>query len=194
MDLTLGGQAVVATNAEGGLFGEPAEATAGAVFSADPARRYRYRLWRKLGEGDRRCVFAMLNPSTADAFVLDNTVRRCMSFARREECDQLWVVNLFAWRSTDPKALPKVEDPIGPLNDEHILDTCRGAALVIGGWGADPFAARSRRAAHVAMLLASNGIDLHRLGEPTLSGMPGHPLFLDRWTPVVLETSGKTSA
>lgn len=180
MNLTLDG-AVVATNAEGGLFGEPLEATAGAVFSPD--RRYRYRLWRILEGGEGRCVFTMLNPSTADAFTVDNTVRRCISFARREGCAELWVVNLFAWRSTDPRALAKVADPVGAANDEHILDTCAGARLVIGGWGAHPFA--KQRVLHVRALLAGAGVRLHRLGEPTLSGQPGHPLFLDRWTPLV---------
>lgn len=175
MNLTLDGDVRVVTNGDGGLFGPAADPTAGAVFSPD--LEYRYRLWRRLPvESSRRCVFLMLNPSTADAFVLDATVRRCMGYAEREGCGELWVVNLFAWRSTDPKILKTLPDPVGPANDEHIVDTCLDADLVICGWGAEPFA--RRRATGVEDMLENLGVPLWRLGSPVGNGAPAHPLYL----------------
>ena len=47
----------------------------------------------------------MLNPSTADATEDDPTIRACMAFAERWECGWLDVVNLYAFRATDPADL-----------------------------------------------------------------------------------------
>jgi hypothetical protein len=74
--------------------------------SADLEGSYRYRLDRWWGPG-KRLVFVMLNPSTADAMKDDQTIKRCMYFARREKCDGITVVNLFAWRTTFPSELRK---------------------------------------------------------------------------------------
>lgn len=55
-----------------------------AEFSDD--RVYRYRLSRVWGEG-RRATFIMLNPSTADEYVDDRTLARCLAFARDWKLD-----------------------------------------------------------------------------------------------------------
>lgn len=73
--------------------------------------RYRYFLERVLPSGDGAMCFVMLNPSTADGEADDATIRRCIYFAGREGCKNLWVVNLFAFRATDPRELLKVDDP-----------------------------------------------------------------------------------
>ena len=62
----------------------------GAIMSS--CRKYRYVLWRewdkhallKVGpwRTARPLVFAMLNPSTADSDTDDNTVRKCVLFAK----------------------------------------------------------------------------------------------------------------
>jgi hypothetical protein len=57
--------------------------------------RYRYRLTREWGDGPL-LTFAMLNPSTANAEIDDPTIRRCMSFGRREGASGISVFNLFA--------------------------------------------------------------------------------------------------
>src|SRR4051812_49823510 len=87
-----------------------------AVISACGA--YRYVLTRQVGGGVRRATFIMLNPSTADASNDDPTIRRCIGFAQRWGCGQLAVLNLFAYRATDPADLKRASEPVGPENRE----------------------------------------------------------------------------
>lgn len=152
---------------------------AAAVFSEDGA--YRYRLRRRWEVGPL-VTFVMLNPSTADHEVLDPTVRRCVGFAQREGAGALEVVNVFALRSTDPKALYGHPDPIGPGNDEHILTAAAESRLVIAAWGHHP-AKLGGRGEAVRRLLADHGIALHHLGL-TKDSYPRHPLYLPAVAPL----------
>lgn len=68
--------------------------------------RYRYWLSRRLSMGERTILFVGLNPSTADAALDDPTIRRCVGFARAWGFDWLFMGNVNAFRSTDPKGLP----------------------------------------------------------------------------------------
>ncbi len=139
--------------------------------------RYRYWLLRPLGAGPT-ALFCMLNPSTADAKVDDPTIRRCIGFAKAWGCGALEVVNLFAWRATDPSvviaAFRRGEDIVGPDNDEAIIDAARRAGIVIAAWGGEPIAAN--RGNHVMKLL-SRVADVHCLAR-TEAGAPRHPLYL----------------
>lgn len=77
----------------------------------------------------------MLNPSTADAELDDPTIRRCVRFARDLGYDGIFVGNLFAYRATDPDILKRVSDPIGPHNDQALVDMLSTVRLVICAWG-----------------------------------------------------------
>ena len=74
-----------------------------AVISQD--ERHRYSLTRRCGNGPRVCCWIMLNPSTADATTDDPTIRRCVRFTQAWGYNALTVVNLYAWRATDPADL-----------------------------------------------------------------------------------------
>ena len=140
--------------------------------------RYRYRLWRLWNDLAPVMTWVMLNPSTADADIDDPTIRKCIWFAKAHGYGGIIVVNLFAWRATNPKELPKVADPIGPENDDHILWACRAPMLgsVVAGWGSDKFA--QKRAARVKVLIrGSQGRTLHCFRK-SASGAPWHPLYL----------------
>ena len=143
-----------------------------ATFSAD--RRYRYRLSRVFSPGQRIC-FAMLNPSTADAAVTDPTVERCLRFARAWGAGEVEVVNLFALRSTDPKALYSHPDPVGPDNDEALLAAARCATTVVAAWGVH--GALHGRGDQVMTALRQTNVRLMSLGR-TKDGHPRHPLYL----------------
>lgn len=123
----------------------------------------------------RRCLFVMLNPSTADAMEDDPTIRRCVGFARSWGFTLLHVVNLFAYRATVPADLYNRADPVGQNNDGWILDAARAADQVVCAWGAH--GGYRSRGNEVASLLRGEGIALFCLGE-TDEGHPRHPLYL----------------
>lgn len=167
------------------LLGTPFTAPAPAVIERgaelSPCGRYRYRLWRRWGEG-APLVWCMLNPSTADALEDDPTIRRCMGFARRDGHGGIEVANLFALRATDPSALAAADDPVGPLNNAILLGTARAAGTVVAAWGAHA-AARERQ--HVALAyFVAVGARVLCLGA-TRGGEPRHPLYVRGDQPLV---------
>ena len=138
----------------------------------DPSKCYRYELGRAWATGPR-VAWLMLNPSTADALDDDATIRKCIGFSQRWGFGSLTVVNLFAWRSTDPKGLATARDPIGPENDLHIMTAAASAAALVVAWGGEPIA--RRRARDVLGMLSRRPVT--HLGL-TAGGQPRHPLML----------------
>lgn len=141
----------------------------GAIFS--PCGTYRYQLWREWADGPR-VVWVMLNPSTADAEVFDPTVRRCYGFSKRWGYGKMSVVNLYALRSTDPKGLWSVDDPVGPDNNAHIRLELSVADLVIAAWGVNAKADRVQAFCELA-----RPYEVRCMGT-TRAGCPRHPLYL----------------
>lgn len=146
-----------------------------AVFSED--RRYRYLLARRTGLSADGCLFIMLNPSTADETEDDPTIRRCMGFASRWGFGILVVANVFALRSTDPKGLCRVEDPIGPENDSWLLKAAKESDSVVCAWG--NWGELFRRGDQVRAMLTDAGVPIQCLGV-TGQGEPRHPLYLPK--------------
>jgi hypothetical protein len=155
----------------------PIVATGSAVFSTD--RVHRYALAREWDAGRPPAVFLMLNPSTADAFVMDPTVTRCRGFARTWDCGGLLVLNAFALRSTDPRGLRTHPDPVGVDNDRVISSVLAAGPIgpVIVAWGSDPTLLRSGRAGQLLALLHEHGLHPKCLGT-TKDGHPRHPLYV----------------
>src|SRR5687767_3554765 len=116
---------------------------------------YRYRLWRRWDPSQPIMVWVMLNPSTADADTDDQTLKKCMGFARKHGHGGVILVNLFAVMARDPRKLQTVLDPVGPENDEHILWACQSGGAIVAGWGAWRFA--RARATHVRELIGASG-------------------------------------
>lgn len=136
--------------------------------------KYRWWLRRVWGTGGKGIVcFVMLNPSKADAEIDDNTIRRCMAFAIAWGYSGMVVVNLFAYRATNPKELLKVDSPVGGArNDVELLAAVRSSDMAIAAWGAKvPF----RRDWDVRELM--KGIPLYCL-KTTKLGAPQHPLYM----------------
>lgn len=148
-----------------------------AVLSED--RIYRYSLTRDVAPltGVGSCAFIGLNPSTADETQDDPTIRRCMRFARDWGYAQLLMLNLYAFRATDPTVLWRARrdgvDIVGPRNLDTIIIDAGGADLVVCAWGAIQ---APRAAEHVERVLALLA-DPHCIGL-TQGGSPRHPLYV----------------
>lgn len=179
-----------------------------AVWSPEPVPVYRYLLTRGLDSADQipDVGVIMLNPSTADAFRDDPTIRRVRSFADRLFRDwaptagleartpSIAITNLFALRSTDPKALSAHPDPIGPRNERAIRYVTERSRLLLLAWGAS---LPKGPATGAALKVVREAVAYRRrmTGPPwlwvpnpvclgtTKDGHPRHPLYLAADTP-----------
>ncbi len=142
--------------------------------------KYRYLLSRQWEAGNPSALaFIMLNPSTATERDNDPTIERCERRARRGRYGKLIVLNLFAYRATDPEDMKAVSDPVGGQNDEVIRNILTEATLpwvdIICGWGVHgTYRGRDKE---VTALFKEYGIRPLALGL-TLEGQPRHPLYM----------------
>lgn len=160
------------------VYPEGAEVRKHADLSDDGT--YRYWLGRRWDDGES-LAFIMLNPSTADANDDDPTIRKCVGFARRLGYTAIGVMNLFAYRATDPKVLVRAMrdgvDVIGPETDER-LGTLLRSNLALGNGVVAAWGAQSGIDARVRQVLSMPGSRaLCTLGL-TAKGVPRHPLML----------------
>lgn len=153
----------------------PGQVKRGATLSRDGL--YRYTLRRAWGSGPF-VAFVGLNPSTADATQDDPTIRRCIRFARDWGYDGLVMLNLFAYRATNPKTLTLMtaagEDPVGRGNDEVLAAVCEQAALIVQAWGSFRLGVERARSEAVVYALGGESCVLGR----TKNGHPRHPLYM----------------
>lgn len=149
-----------------------------ADFSADSA--HRYTLTRVWDFSKPKAFLIGLNPSTADHWANDPTIRREIAFAVSWGCGTLLKGNLFAYRATDPRAMRKAADPIGRDNDEWLLKMYQQADIVVACWGAGgSFMGRDMQVA-----LKLRGKPLKCLGL-TKDFSPRHPLYLKADTQLI---------
>lgn len=149
--------------------------------------RYRYLLRRVWDHGllpSPHVLFVMLNPSTADGNIDDPTIRSCIRLSIELGFGGLEVVNLMAWRATEPKDIPnKPSLAMGAGNPRAIDEASSRCPTVICAWGAHPYAAH----------FAGGAVDIIRLNRwpifcfgKTQSGAPRHPLFVKSGTPLII--------
>ena len=144
----------------------------GAEFSDD--RVYRYVLWRKWNKEKPKVVFIGLNPSTADEEINDPTITRCENFALKWKFGGLFMLNIFAFRATDPRRMKAALDPVGPGNDDWIIKVVEKAGPIVLAWGNNgDYMNRGK-----AVIELLHEFDLYYLGDLTKGGHPRHPLYL----------------
>jgi hypothetical protein len=150
-----------------------------------PDRKYRYLLTRAWGEYGPSVTWIMLNPSTADAEIDDPTIRRCIAFSKRLGAAAMAVVNLFAYRATDPDELVEVggTDAIGPDNGGHVRAACDLGGPIIAAWGALGKPLRGA-ADEIARFMRRENYSLKCLGK-TKDGSPRHPLYVRADAPLI---------
>jgi hypothetical protein len=152
-----------------------------------PCGKYRYRLDRSLdiSEGPTYAFFGV-NPSTADRFTDDTTVRKWTGFVQRWGGRRFIVGNAFAYRATNVRDLAKVEDPYGPAIGEHITDILAAADILVPCWGRIDKVPLQHRGAFDSLraALAASGKPVRIFGL-TKDRAPKHPLMLGYDTPLV---------
>lgn len=170
-----------------------------AEFSDDRLYRFRLdRVWDEAQYPKRRLVVIGLNPSTADENVDDPTIRRCIGFAKRENCGGLIMLNLFAFRATDPREMKAAVDPVCPClpelsgrglggyNDISIMAALHpsesGRGPIVAAWGCH--GTHLGRDKSLRKFLHDYSVTLHVFGL-TKDGHPRHPLYLRGDAPLV---------
>jgi hypothetical protein len=143
------------------------------VFS--PCRQFRYQLthsWEPMFE-QKEIAFIGLNPSTADENQLDPTLRRIKGFCQSWGYNKFHMLNLFALRSTDPKGLKEVHDPIGPENNATLKKYAESNIPVIFCWGTNAHLfSRDNQVFQIFERFNPQCISISKIGYPE------HPLYL----------------
>jgi hypothetical protein len=144
---------------------------AGATFSQ--CKRYRYALWRIWDESKPLVMFIGLNPSTANETTDDATIRRVKQIANNLGYGGVYMMNCFAYVSTDPKLLKH-----NPMSDEwnnNMLTTvsykCDGN--VIFAWGNFSIVKETGRDTElIEMFPNAMALQINK------NGSPKHPLYV----------------
>ncbi len=138
-------------------------------------RLYRYVLaWPTGLDNELYALFILANPSTATPSDTDPTVDRCIDYAKRWGYGWARVVNVRAWRETNPKLVPADDDrAIGFSNGGHIVEQAHFAEIIICGWGKLGGTAGLR----CLQLLHDECFEPHAL-KLNKDGSPQHPLYL----------------
>lgn len=164
--------------------------------------KFRYELGGDLGDQlfgpranaaseTRPILWIMLNPSTADASHDDPTIRTCGVFSEMWGYNRILIGNVYAYRSTDPKAMLKLMkagvDVEGPDNNRVLTEMVGRVrtqnGIVMAAWGTHAHRERVKVVQQIAgrmMCLKTNkdGSPVHPLYQPhklvpiTWEGMP----------------------
>jgi len=142
---------------------------------------YRYTLLRRWSEAPLLGAI-WLNPSTADASQDDASLRRGMSFARREGYGGLLLGNLAAYRAKNFHDLLNSHqagmDVVGSENRDWLIHIAETTKHVFCGWGSNakhPIIAE--QAMKAISVLRELDVKAYHLGL-TLDNYPRHPLYL----------------
>jgi hypothetical protein len=146
----------------------------GTVISA--CGRYRYTLERSWANSPRYVLWIMLNPSTADGTTNDATIRRCLRYAKDWGFTGILVGNLYAFRATQPSELFTERAPIGPENDDALLELATRSQLIVCAWGQrGPHPSRRWHVLRDLGVARERQVHALRIND---NGEPGHPLRL----------------
>ena len=149
------------------------------LYSPNMVFRYAFGRWWGNADLTTTAIWVLLNPATGDTELRHRpTLERCISRSRAAGHTGLVIVNLFAFRDTNPRNLRTAPDAVGPANDEVLRVITNAGAQTIAAWGGHGrFQGRSGR---VGPLLDSPMC----LGT-TQRGEPRHPLYISADTQLV---------
>ena len=149
------------------------------LYSPDMMFRYAFGRWWGNTDLATTAIWVLLNPATGDTEKRHRpTLVRCISRSRAAGHTGLVIVNLFAFRDTNPRNLRTAPDVIGPANDDVLRVITKAGAQTIAAWGGH--GRLKGRSGHVGPLLASPMC----LGT-TQRGETRHPLYISADTQLV---------
>lgn len=142
----------------------------------DSTEKYRYLLRREWDETKPSALWIMLNPSTADHQKDDATIKACITFATKWGHGSFEVVNLFAFRATDPSELKKLEKDIaiGLDNMIYIREALERADLIVAAWGSNGKTHKRNQDDELISLFKNYKL---KCLDILTDGDPRHPLF-----------------
>jgi hypothetical protein len=141
-------------------------------------RVFRYWLLRVWTEDVPIYATISSNPSVADELENDPTIRKVMGFGKLLGYGGVLMLNVGAFRATDPKDWKDATDPFGPRNTIECLQTYLEQfkpALVVAAWGKPCML--SQRGQHRAEAI-KKAIPGMKCWGRNADGSPRHPLML----------------
>lgn len=147
--------------------------------------KYRYSLSREVQVQGLVFAFFGINPSTADASIDDQTVKKWKGFSLRNGCSRFLVGNVFSYRSTDVNALADVAVE-GDEHWYHLFNIIEEADVLVPCWGSRHKVPK-RLWPYIDDLLNEimvSGKPVFHFGL-TKSGDPAHPQMLGYDTPLL---------
>ena len=138
--------------------------------------KYRWKLERIWDQSKPILVVCMLNPSTADADINDPTVLRLIKFATLWGFGGIWVVNQYAYRSSSPAVLARLndEEAEGPANyiawNEALTYAAKNTGWILVAWGNG-----GQNRGRFNFWVEHHELEMRCLGV-TQNGSPKHPL------------------
>lgn len=142
--------------------------------------RYRYDLVRDIcdyytgGEkGKGLCLWIMLNPSTANVIVDDSTIRKVVGFTWRWGFRFAKIINLHAFRATDPKEI-STPDALDIENIRILIIASVKYDRVVFAWGGGLKHSKSPWIADYTARIYRDAVCLGSNGD----GTPKHPLYI----------------
>lgn len=168
-----------------------------------PCDRWRYLLGRSWARDAATWTFCMLNPSKARHDVPDQTLGKCVGFAKRHGAGAIVLVNVFAWSATDPKELVRASLEGWNVVGDHNAAAMRWAIAkaadqwlthqgrLLSAWGKIPPKLREAGLpSRITWETLAGATDC--LGS-NKDGSPRHPLMLGYDTPIVHTVASATT-
>lgn len=139
-------------------------------------QKYRYSLTRVWDESKPSILFVGLNPSTADADKDDPTIKKLIAYTKAWGYGGFEIVNLFAYRSSDPKNLyNKQAIAIGPGNTTYLKQAASSHVKTICMWGNQAKEISETVTAIWTQYFRGKGAYCFKINR---DGSPAHPLYL----------------
>lgn len=146
----------------------------GAIFSED--KKYRYVLWRIWDKNKPLIMFIGLNPSTANEYIDDPTIRRIKTFTKIWEYGGFYMLNLFTYITVYPEELIKCNNPL-KLANWYLEIYVKKCEKIVFAWGS--FQEAKNRAEEIINRLKGYALKINK------DGMPAHPLYIPTNTKLI---------